>query len=144
MMVNKDYYCRDFQPEDYFETEKLWLETGVGNPARGDHIDSIKNTLKLGGKLIVLVQKSNEKIIGTSWLTYDGRRIYLHHFAVLPEFQGKRLSYFLLEESLKYAREKNTQIKLEVHIDNEIAQHLYRKAGFKYLGDYQVLIIRDI
>jgi ribosomal protein S18 acetylase RimI-like enzyme len=35
-------------------------------------------------------------------------------------------------------------IKLEVHKDNVKALGLYKKAGFGYLGDYHVYIIRDI
>jgi ribosomal protein S18 acetylase RimI-like enzyme len=83
-------------------------------------------------------------VVGTSWLTNDGRRLYLHHFAIDPEFQGGGLSKPLLRESLKIAREIGLQVKLEVHQDNERAINFYKKAGFQRLGDYDVYIIRDL
>ncbi len=39
---------------------------------------------------------------------------------------------------------KGYQVKLEVHRSNNVAVELYRKAGFEFLGDYDVYIIRDI
>jgi len=36
------------------------------------------------------------------------------------------------------------QIKLEVHKNNKIAKTLYQSVSLKYLGDYEVYIIRDI
>ncbi|NLJ06851.1 MAG: GNAT family N-acetyltransferase [Sphingobacteriales bacterium] len=139
-----EFICRDYQENDYPSIEQLWVQTGVGNPARGDNPETIENTLKLGGKLIVLEEVSTKKITGTSWLTVDGRRVYLHHFAILPEYQGKKLSWILLKESLAFAKKMNLQIKLEVHKNNLKALRLYEKAGFRYLGDYLVYIIRNL
>ncbi len=50
----------------------------------------------------------------------------------------------LLKESLKFVKEKGYQVKLEVHRSNRTAIELYKKAGFGYLGDYDIYIIRDI
>jgi ribosomal protein S18 acetylase RimI-like enzyme len=50
----------------------------------------------------------------------------------------------LLKESLRVVKEMGYQVKLEVHRTNETAVSLYRKAGFEYLGDYDVYIIRNI
>jgi len=138
------FKIRDYTYTDYHSLMELWDITGVGNAKRGDYPEIIEQTLTIGGKLILLTEEKSDKIIGSSWLTLDGRRIYLHHFAISPEYQGKKLSKLLLEESLKFAREKKLQIKLEVHKDNVTAINLYTKAGFKYLGDYMVYIIRDI
>ena len=50
----------------------------------------------------------------------------------------------LLRESLRFVKEKGYQVKLEVHRTNKKAVQLYKKAGFEYLGDYDIYIIRDI
>jgi N6-L-threonylcarbamoyladenine synthase len=68
----------------------------------------------------------------------------LHHFGILPECQGKGLSKILLQESLQFIKSKNTQVKLEVHSTNFKAINLYKKFGFKHLGEYNVYIIRDV
>jgi len=87
-----DFIIRDFQEKDYDEIVRFWQLTDLGNPDRGDTIDIIRRTLDLGGKLLVLQLKAEGRICGTSWMTYDGRRIMLHHFGILPEYQRKGLS----------------------------------------------------
>lgn len=143
-MNSKSFYVRKYINDDYRQISDLWLITGVGSPQRGDTQNSIKNTLQHGGEFYVLAQKSTKKIIGTSWITNDGRRLYLHHFAILPEYQSKGLSHLLVKKSLNYAKEMNMQIKIEVHDDNNIALNLYKSYGFKTLGNYRVYIIRGV
>ena len=140
----KDLIIRDYQPEDYDELISFWYLTDMGNPERGDSRDTISRTLQLGGKLLILESKSTRQICGSSWMTYDGRRIMLHHFGIIPECQGKGLSKILLQESLQFIKSKNTQVKLEVHSTNFKAINLYKKFGFKHLGEYNVYIIRDV
>lgn len=138
------FRIRDYRSGDFDQIEELWSLTGLGNRNRGDNEVIIENSITIGGKLLILEHFTPEKICGTSWMTFDGRRIHLHHFGILPEFQGKGLSKFLLSESLKFVKEKGYQVKLEVHRDNYKAVSLYEKAGFRYLGDYNVYIIRDL
>ncbi len=142
--MHNDLLIRDYLEEDYDEIVNLWSLTDMGNPARGDSRETVTRTIQMGGKLLVMVSKPTGKICGTSWMTYDGRRILLHHFGILHEFQGKGLSKILLGESLRFVKSKGTQIKLEVHSDNLKAVNLYRKFGFKLLGDFDVYIIRDV
>jgi len=140
----KGFRIRDYLPADYEIVLELWQRTGMGSTERGDDKDSVDRCIKKGGRLIILEEKQYSRIAGTSWLTFDGRRLYLHHFGILPEYQGRGLSKYLLEETLKIVKESGHQVKLEVHSSNTIAIHLYEKYGFKYLGDYLVYIIRDI
>ena len=133
----------DYQPSDCQGILELWRATGLGDAHRGDDHKVIMKTLEMGGKLLVL-KSQNDRIIGSSWMTTDGRRLYLHHFGILPEFQGKGLANFLMEESMKFARKTGLQVKLEVHESNYKAIALYKKFGFKSLGNYQVYIVREI
>ena len=142
--LNNDLLIRDYQDGDYPEIANLWQVTDMDNPVRGDNRETIERTLKLGGKLLVLESVLGKKIIGTSWMTYDGRRIMLHHFGILPEYQGKGLSKLLLKESFKFCKEVGAQVKLEAHAQNIKAVSLYTKFGFKHLAGYNVYIIRDI
>jgi len=134
---------RDFRPPDYPGVAALWKASGISNPERDDSGDDIAQTLTNGGKLILIEDSVTGDVIGTSWITNDGRRLYLHHFAIHPDWQKKGLSWILLEHSLSFAKMKKMQIKLEVHHENTIAKQLYQKAGFRYLGDYDVYIIRE-
>lgn len=134
---------RDYLPKDYPKLMQLWESLDLSNPMRGDNNEVIENTLQIGGKLLIM-ENHEFQVIGSAWLTNDGRRIYLHHFGIDKEWQNNGLSKLLLKECLQFAKEKKMQIKLEVHKDNIAALQLYKKGGFKYLGDYLVFIIRDI
>ncbi len=76
-------------------------------------------------------------------MTFNGRRIYLHHFVIKPEFQNRGLGTKLGRACLAFAKEKNTQIKLEMHHSNDAAIRLYEKLGFQVLVGYVVMINRD-
>ncbi len=132
---------RDYSPGDYDSIIDLWGKTGLGGVQRGDNRQVIEHSLELGGKLLVAIDLDGT-LVGTGWMTFDGRRIHLHHVGVLPEYQRKGIGRLLSIEAVRFAREKRIQIKLEVHRSNRAAVSLYKKLGFEYLGDYDVYIIR--
>jgi len=142
--MQPEFFIREYTTDDYQEMIRLWESLGLGGAHRGDDAKIIMHTIEMGGKLILMFEKHAKKMIGTSWITVDGRRAYLHHFGVHADYQGEKLAYPLLEASLKFAKSTGLQIKLEVHKNNEKALALYQKYGFTYLGDYHVYIIRDI
>ncbi len=139
-----NFIIRDYVSGDYENVIKLWLDIGLGNSQRGDNVEVIAQTLASGGRLFILANKNNNEILGTSWLTNDKRRLYLHHFGIKKEYQGKGFSKQLMEASLKFAIDCGLQIKIEVHKENLVALNLYKKYGFKYLGDYDVYIVRNL
>ncbi len=138
------FLIREYRNGDFDGIARSWDLTGMGTPERGDNEQVIENTIKIGGTLLVMEEKRTGRIAGTSWMTFDGRRILLHHFGIIPEFQGIGLSKMLLEESLQFVKNKGIQVKLEVHSTNFKAINLYKKFGFRHLGEYNVFIIRDI
>ena len=138
------FTVRDFREGDFEQVSALWVQTGMGHPCRGDDESTIINTINRGGKLLLLEEITTGAICGTSWLTCDGRRMFLHHFGILPAYQGRKLSHLLLKESLLFVKRTGYQVKLEVHDTNLKAVNLYKKHGFERLGDYDVFIIRDI
>ncbi len=134
---------RDYNNEDFDRLNDLWQETGLNAPHRGDNAKIIEESIKMGGKLILLENTEINEIIGSSWMTFDGRRILLHHIGVKPNYQNRGFGKLLTKESIKFAQERRIGIKLEVHQTNKKAIEIYKKLGFSYLGDYDVYIIRD-
>jgi ribosomal protein S18 acetylase RimI-like enzyme len=134
---------REYLQEDFNAISQLWKDTDMGGSMRGDNEETIDKTIKAGGKLFVLENPLSREIVGTSWLSHDQRRIYIHHFGIKPAFQGKGYAHLLMKASMDFAQSTGMQIKLEVHKDNFKAVQLYKKWGFNYLGDYDVYIIRD-
>ncbi len=138
------WLIRQFKPEDYTDVMNVWIETDLARPERADDLDTILRTIDKGGALLVMIDLENGKLIGTSWIANDGRRLHLQYFGILPAYQGKGLSHFLLKESLRFAKKLGMQIKLEVHKDNTVAKNLYEKWGFKRLDGYEIFILRDV
>lgn len=136
---------RKYRRGDFPGIMEVWSATGLSRPERGDDEATIERSIAIGGSMLVMYDPDDDgRITGTSWLTFDGRRLHLHHFGIAQKYQGRKLSALLLRESLRIVKEKGYQVKLEVHRTNEIAVNIYKKAGFEYLGDYDVYIIRDI
>jgi len=142
--MGKPYIIRDYRPSDYRGVLGLWQLTGLGGAHRGDNEKAIDLSIGIGGKFLVVEEAATSNIVGTSWMTFDGRRIHLHHFGIKPDHQKTGIGTELAIASLVFAKEKKVQIKLEVHKDNHKAINLYKKLGFEYLGDYDVYIIRDV
>ncbi len=142
--MQSTFFIREYTGSDYQELILLWESLDLGGAHRGDDEQIIRRTIQLGGQLLLLVNPDTNAIVGSCWLTVDGRRTYLHHFGIHADFQGLGLATKLLEASLALAKTFGMQIKLEVHKNNVKALGLYKKAGFTYLGDYYVFIIRDI
>ncbi len=140
--ILNEIIIRDYQPDDYSAVVELWELTGLGGRQRGDDKAVIEKSITLGGRLLVAVNQDG-LLIGTSWMTFDGRRIHLHHLGVLPVYQRRGIGRLLSIRSLEHARNENVQVKLEVHRDNNGAVALYKRLGFQYLGDYDVYIIRS-
>jgi ribosomal-protein-alanine N-acetyltransferase len=139
-----DFIIRTYRKGDYNGISRLWEMTDMSGDQRGDNEKIIEDTIDMGGCLLVMENKPTGLICGTSWITFDGRRLHLHHFGILPAYQGNGLSKILLKETLHLVKEKGYQVKLEVHTNNYKAIDLYKKAGFEHLNGYLVYIIRSI
>jgi len=143
-MNRDDFTIRDYRSGDYASLIELWENTDLTYPERDDDARSIAETLSVGGKLLVMIAKRDGALIGSSWMTCDGRRIYLHHFGIRTDFQRQGLGSWLAEESMNYIRKMKKQVKLEVHKDNRAAIRLYEKLGFFAFKDYYIYMIRNL
>ena len=137
------YTIRDYLPGDFPHLVNLWKETGLWGEIRGDHPEVIDRCNTMGGKLLIMTTVDGKTLIGSSWMTYDGRRIYLHHFCIKPTFQRKGLGKILAGESMRFIRHRGAQVKLEVHKDNFVAKKLYEDLGFFRFADFDIYMIRD-
>jgi|GEM_PF-84592 len=141
-MENDQFIIRDFLPDDFTQLKLLWEDTGLSYPERGDDLETIEETLRMGGRLLVMVDKRDGSIIGSSWMTCDGRRMFLHHFGIRTDWQNKGLGTKLAEACMAYLKTKHKQVKLEVHKDNTTAIRLYKKFGFFEFENYRTFMIR--
>lgn len=133
---------RDYRKDDYNDVIELWQLTGMAGDERKDDASVIERTIRNGGKLLILEKTGT--LIGTSWLTHDNRRTFLHHFGIHPKFQGKGYANALMDASMEYIEELGMQVKLEVHKENFKALNLYRKYKFIDFDKYELMMKRDI
>ena len=134
---------RDYRESDYASLLKLWNETELAQPERKDDSGVIKRCNDMGGCLLVLENATSGEIIGSSWMTWDGRRIYLHHFGIHPDWQNLGFGTKLAEASLDWISQTGKQVKMEVHKENNAAIRLYEKLGFFAFKEYDLYMIRE-
>ena len=135
---------RDYIKKDYPGLIELWKETGLWDPERNDTESNIATCLKVGGRFLIMEDPGKDVVIGSSWITFDGRRLYLHHFCIASSYQGKGFGTKLAKASLAYVHSAGHQVKIEVHKENHIAKHLYEKLGFILFSNYDIFMIRDV
>ena len=140
--MNKIESTVKLSPELYEAIMHLWRETGITNPARVDSIEAIQHSLQHTGT--ILYYQEGGAVVGVLWVNHDYRRLYIHHMAVLPEYQNRGIGKSLLQEALKIAKQSGYQAKLEVHKDNPAGRHLYASMGFKDLDGYLTMIKREL
>jgi ribosomal protein S18 acetylase RimI-like enzyme len=136
------FIIRDYMPEDFRKISALWEEIELGGAVRGDTQEVVERSLSMGGRLLVAVLP-DETLLATAWMTFDGRRLHLHHFGVKPAFQRQGIGRVMAQKCIQLAKAKGIQLKLEVHKTNKAGIKLYTGLGFKYLGDYVVYIMRS-
>ena len=135
---------RDYKKGDFMSLQNLWELTDMGQSERGDNEEVIERCNAMGGKLLIMEIQDTKEIIGSSWMTWDGRRISLHHFGIMPTYQNRGFGTMLAEKSVEWIREKGQQVKLEVHKQNLPAKRLYENLGFISFEDYDIYMIRDV
>ena len=139
-----EWRVRDYVPEDFNNISAFWDKIGLGGEERKDTAEVILQTLKFEGKLFILENTKDNEIIGTSWLTCDGRRIHVHHFGINKKYRKKGFGKILAKESINYAKNKGYQLRLDVEKNNITAKTLYASFGFKAYTNYDIYVLRDI
>ena len=76
------------------------------------------------------------KIVGTVLAGHDGRRGFIHHMAVLPEYRRKRIGHSLAEKAIEMIKSQGID---KTHIfcyqNNETGQSFWRDFGFEKRED---------
>jgi len=116
--------------EDYDAVIRLWLQTEGMSVRDADSRENIALYLDRNPNLsFVAVSEGN--IIGAVLVGTDGRRGYLQHLAVLPQFRGQRIGYQLISQSINaLAKIGIPKTHLFVYDDNLNAQKFYEKLGW--------------
>lgn len=86
--------------EDYEGTYDLWIHTpGMGLNSTDDSREGIEQYLRRN-PTSSFVAKVEGKIIGVIMSGHDGRRGFIHHTAVLPEYRKQGIAKKLVEKAM--------------------------------------------
>ena len=121
--------------DDYDEVFEMWQTTSRRALSAADERDQMERYLRRneGMSQVAVV---DGKIVGTVLAGHDGRRGFIHHMAVLPEYRRRRIGHSLAEKAIEKIRAEGID---KTHIfsyqNNEIGQNFWRDFGFEKRDD---------
>jgi len=125
---------RKFRLSDYEEIVNLWQKTGlVLRP--GDDLEGIRLKLKRDRDLFLIAEKDH-KIVGVVIGAWDGRRGWINHLAVSPNFRRLGVARSLLDEVEKRLANKGAlKVNAQVYRRNKRSLAFFRALGYEVHAD---------
>jgi putative acetyltransferase len=124
---------REFSIEDYAAAVELWKKVEGVEIAEGDSKDEITRYL-LRNPGLSRVASAGSIIVGVALCGHDGRRGYIYHLAVDPNFQRRGVGKRLLDECLDRLRGTGvTRVLVMVAKDNPRGRDFWRSNGWEEL-----------
>ena len=121
--------------EDYEEIFEMWQITSKRALSKANEKSQIERYLKRNAGLSQ-VAVADGKIVGTVLAGHDGRRGFIHHMAVLPEYRRKRIGHTLAETAIeKIKAEGIDKTHIFCYQSNETGQNFWRDFGFEKRED---------
>jgi ribosomal protein S18 acetylase RimI-like enzyme len=123
-----------FKIEYYDEVVELWRKAGV-EVVSSDTIDEVTRVLNRNPDLF-LIGKVQEKIVAVVIGTFDGRRGYVHHLAVDPNYQKIGFGKTIMDALIEQFRTNNIhKVHLFVEKSNRSAVEFYNNLGWDVRED---------
>lgn len=127
---------REMVEADYDQVYQLWLScAGMGLNYLDDSKEGIAQFLKRNPQTC-LVAVENQIIIGAILVGFDGRRAYIYHTAVHPNYRRRGIARQLVETVLTVLDElKIHKVALVVFKRNAEGNKFWEKLGFSVRED---------
>lgn len=116
---------------DYQAVYALWLATpGMGLNTTDDSLEGIEKYLRRNPSTC-FVADDGGRIVGVIMAGHDGRRGFIHHTAVLPEYRGLGLGRRLVDNALAALEAEGIhKAALVVFEHNQLGNGFWEKLGF--------------
>jgi len=123
---------------DFMQIYKLWMRAGLKLSEKETERQEFLDMIRLNGDSCLKLV-SGGKIVGSAFGTWNGRRAWIYHFAIDPNFQGKGFGKILLGAIAKILKQKGAKkINLGVLVENQKVVPFYQKQGFSMVDDQVV------
>jgi len=145
-----EFVYRPFLPEFFGQALELWkhipgLGIGVGDDIPSLHRFADRNpglselVFSAAGPHVVCPDCERPQLAGSLLCGHDGRRAYIYHVAVLPQFRGHGLGRVLVEHCLKKLAGKGLgKVHLFCFADNADGHGFWDSLGFARRNDILV------
>lgn len=126
---------REMTIADYEEVYTMWLTTSKRALSKADEKSQMERYLKhnSGMSQVAVV---DGKIVGTVLAGHDGRRGFIHHMAVMPEYRRHHIGQKLAQTAIqKIKAEGIDKTHIFSYKDNEVGQSFWENFGFEKRQD---------
>ena len=122
--------------EDYEKVYQLWLScSGMGLNNLDDSKDGIAKYLDRNPDTCFVAEKSDESI-GVIITGHDGRRGFIYHTAVNPEYRNQGIAKMLVEAAMDALKANGiNKVALVVFDRNKDGNAFWEKVGFNVRED---------
>lgn len=125
-------HIRAMTEKDFDVVRIIWTKSGIELSASDDPEELLRMITRNPKYCFVLEHEEYEStLIGAVLGGFDGRRGWIHHLAVLPEYQKKGYGKMLLNKVITaFENDKIVKIKLEVLESNKKVLDFYERQGW--------------
>jgi len=138
---------RKMDINDYDDVYKLWLScVGMGLNNLDDSKNGIEKFLERNPETC-FVAENNEEIIGVIMVGNDGRRGYIYHTSVHPQYRNQGIATNLVNTAMSALSELGiNKVALVVFEKNEIGNKFWENQGFTVRNDlvYRNKALEDV
>ena len=126
--------------KDYEALFAMWKDTpNMGLRSLDDSEEGISRFLKRNPDTNFAAYKDG-KLVGAILSGHDGRRGYIYHTVVLPEYRGRGIASSLVEKAVEALQKEHiTRVCLNVMETNESGKNFWTDRGWEkkdFLGFY--------
>jgi len=124
----------NFSPQFYEDVVNIWKKTGIS--VTSSDTKKELNVMFNRNPDLCLIARINEIIIGVVMGGFDGRRGYVHHLSIDPEYQRKGYGKLLMDELIERFQKKRVhKVHLFIEKHNKDVIAFYRKLGWEIRND---------
>ena len=129
----------EFSIKNYEAVVALWRSCeGIGL-SEADSKENLNDYLKRNPALSFVARSSN-RIVGAVLCGHDGRRGYLHHLAVHPDFRSRGIGRALVKKCIVSLQSIGIQkCHLFIFNSNTAGIQFWEKIGWRYRNDIGVV-----
>jgi ribosomal protein S18 acetylase RimI-like enzyme len=129
-----DLRLREFAPADYAAVDELWRRTGLWmRPSDSAAQLDLKLTRDPD---LFLVACAGARLVGVAMGGWDGRRAYIYHLAVDPDWQRRGVAGRLMDELEERFRVRGAlKAKLQILVGNDASAAFFAARGYRLEGD---------